>query len=283
MKSLAFVVTLIAVSLGCGGEGSPSAPSAVPGPPPPPATAVRSLFGYVSDTAFRAVGGASVEVVSGQHAGMVTVSDAAGRFAFDQDVASPSTVRASKDGYAIGTGTSVLTSDGRAYVSFSLAALSPPAAIAGSYTLTIAAGSACADLPGEVRTRTYQATIVRALTTSAPANTRFDGTVTGGQFAAYGNLFYVGVFGDYVSFSTEGEGPTIVEHLGGNRYVTFNGAAGALVGPDGVATISVPFAGTIEYCELTSPIGQYYDCSAAKAAVRHECLSTGHQMTLARR
>ena len=39
----------------------------------------------------------------------------------DQPVSSPSMVRAVKDGYEIGTRTSVLTSDGRAYVGFSLA------------------------------------------------------------------------------------------------------------------------------------------------------------------
>ena len=286
MKCLALVVTLIAASLGCGGEGSPSAPSALPGPQPAPAAAaavLRPLFGYVSDTAFRSVAGASVEVVSGQHAGLVTMSDASGRFSFDQDVASPSTVRATKDGYAVGTRTSVFLTDGRAYVSFSLASINPPVAIAGSYTLTITADSTCAALPDDVRTRTYPATVAVATSSTAPANTRFDGKVTGGQFAPFLNLFWIGVFGDYVTISTEGEGPSLAEHLGGNRYVAFYGSGAASVGTGLVSTISVPFAGTIESCELASPIGPYYDCAAAVGAVRRECRSTSHLLTLTRR
>ena len=168
--------------------------------------------------------------MSGQHAGLVTMSDASGRFSFDQDVASPSTVRATKEGYAVGTRTSVFLTDGRAYVSFSLASINPPVAVAGSYTLTITADSTCAALPDDVRTRTYPATVGVATSSTAPANTRFDGKVTGGQFAPFLNLFWVGVFGDYVNISTEGEGPSIAEHLGGNRYVAFYGSGAASVG-----------------------------------------------------
>ena len=70
-------------------------------------------------------------------------------------------------------------------------------------------------------------------------------------------LFFVGVFGNDVAISTWGEGPTIVEEVGPNRYVAFYGDASATVGPDGLTAISVPFDGTIEYCELAAPIGQY--------------------------
>ncbi len=244
---------------------------------------LRPLYGYVSDTAFRAVGGASVEIINGPEAGLVTMSDATGRFAYDRDVSSPSTVRAVKDGYAMGTNTSIVTSDGRAYVAFALASLNPPVAVAGSYTLTITADSACASLPDDVRTRSYPATITAVTNTNVPANTRFNGTVTGARFAPFTNLFFVGVFGDYVTISTEGEGPSIVEEVGPNRYVAFNGGASATVGPEGLTAISVPFGGTIEYCELAAPIGQYYDCNAAVAARRDECQSSRHQLTLTRR
>ncbi len=285
MRRLVFVVTIAVVSAACDGS-SPSAPSPIGGPqppntPPPAAIALRSLYGYVSDTAFRAVAGVSVEILTGAHAGLVASSDANGRFFFDQDVASPSEVRASKDGYALSTRTSVVTTDGRAYVGFSLASLSPPAAVAGRYTLTITADSACASLPDDVRSREYPATVIPAMST-APANTRFNGTLTRGQFPPYANLFFVGVFGNDVAISTWGEGPTIVEEVAPNRYVAFYGDANATVGPGGLTAISVPFDGTIEYCELAVPFGQYYDCTGARAAVRHECPSSRHQLTLAR-
>ena len=279
-----FVVAILSASLGCGGDSLPSAPSAVPGPAATQTVALRPLYGYVADTAFRVVGGARIEVVSGQHAGLVSTSDAAGRFEFDQPVASPAIVRATKDGYAVGTNTSILTSDGRAYVGFALASLSPSVAIAGSYTLTISADRACTGLPDDVRTRTYSATIAPSGGAAVPANTQFTGTVTGGQFAPHANLFFVGVFGNYVVISTEGEGPSIAEDLGSHRYVAFSGAANVSVPADGVSAIAVPFAGIIEYCGMSSPIGPYYDCRAERMpAERHECRSTAHQLTLTRR
>ena len=133
------------------------------------------------------VAGVSLEVLSGPQTGLVAQSDARGQFSFDQPVSSPSMVRAVKDGYEIATRTSVLTSDGRAYVGFSLASLSPPAAVAGSYTLTITADSACASLPDDVRTRDLSRHREPGRCRRAPANTRFNGTLTRGQFAPYAN------------------------------------------------------------------------------------------------
>lgn len=74
---------------GCDGKTSspiPSAPSPTlqPAPPPtPPAVPVANpvkLFGYVFDTAFRAVSGVRVEVIDGPQAGTETTSDARGYF-----------------------------------------------------------------------------------------------------------------------------------------------------------------------------------------------------------
>ena len=45
------------------------------------------------------------------------------------------------------------------WVYFFLNVLDPPVAIAGDYTLTFVAGSACANLPDELRTRRYAVTI----------------------------------------------------------------------------------------------------------------------------
>ena len=87
--------------------------------------------------------------------------------------------------------------------------------------LTISADSACAALPDDVRTRTYAATVTA------------------------GSIFWIGVFGDYLAISTAGEGPSIVEQIGPNRYVAFWGEAGVSVGP-GTSTISAPFKGVID-------------------------------------
>ena len=47
-----------------------------------------------------------------------------------------------------------------------------------------------------------------------------------------------------------------MEQVGPNRYIAFMGEAGLSVGSAGTSTISAPFKGTIEYCELKSAIGQ---------------------------
>jgi hypothetical protein len=288
IKRLFFVASAVSMLLGCDGRHSsliPSAPSpvfqATPASLPPgvPLAVPLPLSGYVSDTAFRFIAGAKVEVIDGSHAGTVTTSDADGFFSYEQKSESLVTVRATKDGYAPSVATSVATSDGRAYVFLKLSSLTPPVGVAGNYTLTISADPACTALPDEVRTRTYVATVT-AGSTRGPANTFFNGTLTGGQF--YSNIFWVGVFGDYVTISTAGEGPSIVERVGPNRYVAFYGEAGA-VARSGTSTVSASYKGSIEYCELKSAIVQSYDCAPALAAVHAECSSNNGLLTLTRR
>lgn len=266
-----------------------TAPSAIaqPASPPPALVPPLPLSGYIVDTAFRAVAGVNVEVLDGPRAGSVTTSDAAGAFSYEGTFESLVRVRATKDGYATRELTSWTTTNGRMYAYFQLGSIVPPvSAVAGSYMLTLSADAACTALPEDVRTRTYPVSVVATSNNGrfpAPADTAFEGIVTGGQFAPYANMLWIGVFGDYVAISTAGDGPTLVEQVGPNRYVAFYDEASMSVGPDGTSAFSAPFRGSIEYCELTSARGQYYDCSPARASVREECLSDGSQLTLTRR
>ena len=286
--SRALVVLMVAVVLaGCDNRRSslplPSVPSPV-APSPAAPVLPQSLDGYVSDTAFRRVAGVRVEVLDGPQAGTQMTSDADGRFSYTGTFASPVTMRATKDGYAVATSAArPSTGEYPPYVSFSLAPLAPPVPVAGNYTLTITADSACAGIPNDVRTRTYAATVTPGSNTNFPANTFFNGAVSGGQFAPHANVFWIGVAGDYLAISLEGEGPSVVEQVGQNRYVAYYGSAGVSVGASGVSTISAPFKGLIEYCELKSAIGAYYDCSPALASVREECTSTNSRLILTRR
>jgi hypothetical protein len=282
MKRIILILSIVCMVWACDRKGSspiPSSPSPAPQPGPP--AQLLPIYGYVYDTAFRPVAGASVQMVDGPQAGMMTTSGADGRFSYDGTFASPVTLRASKDGYTTATQTTIQITDG-GWAYFQLASVTPPVAVAGNYTLTITADSACAALPEDVRTRTYPAVVIAGGNTRVPAGTSFAGTVTGGQFAPFANTFFGGVFGDYVTTSTIGEGPTIVEQLGPNRYVAFMGESGFSVGPAGISTITAPFKGTIEYCELNSALGQYYDCSPPAAAVREECTSNNSQLTMTR-
>ncbi len=274
--SIAVAIALAGFALGCGDDrtvsSTPMAPSPVPlTPTPAPPVFPQNLSGYVGDPAFRPIAGARVEVLTGPQTGVILTSDEQGRFSYTGTFTSTVNLRATKEGFAVGT-TTVFVGTNLAYASFSLMPLTPP----------VAMDSACAALPEAARTRTYVATVTPNARVT-PLNTRFDGTVTGGQFAPYANLFWVGVAGDYVAISTEGEGPSIVEQLGPKTYVAYFGSAGASIATSSVSTISAPFHGVIEYCELKASIGQYYDCSLELAAVREQCTLPNSRLTLTRR
>src|SRR5262249_16053854 len=105
--SRALAVLLVALALGCGSNhsaaptapSSPVTPSPVPSPPPH-----LNLDGWVHDTAFGAVGGATVSLLDGAQAGASTQSDESGHFGFTGTFEDPTTVRVSKEGYAAATG-----------------------------------------------------------------------------------------------------------------------------------------------------------------------------------
>jgi hypothetical protein len=258
---------------GASGPGTP-----VTGPTP---SGPLTVSGYVSDTAFRPMVGVNVEVTQGPDAGKVMTSDAAGRFTYEGIVTTNVTLRATKDGYAVAIEPVRILTTGGAWVSFLMASLSTPVPVEGNYTLTIGADPACTRLPDDVRTRTYSVSVTPNLNSRSPANTTFNGRLTEGRFAPYANIFWVGVSGDYVTVSTEGEGPSIVEQVGENRYIAFTGSAGVTVSTREVSTLSAAYRGVIEYCQLTGPIGEYYECRSPE--VREQCSLSGSVLTLTRR
>jgi hypothetical protein len=190
-------------------------------------------------------------------------------------------MRATKDGYVTGTSSVVTgTPVDQAWVFFRLAPVEPPVAVAGNYTLSIAVDGSCAGFPDEVRNRAWAAQLTPHTADTLPGNTQFDGRVSGGQFAPNANFFWVGVAGDYLAVSTEGEGPSIVEQVGPKSYIGYAGSAGAVI-PSGSSTmLSAPFKGVIEYCESKATVAQYYDCIDAPNAVKVQCTSEGSRLTL---
>ena len=272
---------LVAACDDSGPVATPTSPSAPPVVSAPQAPVPRLLSGYVADTAWRVLGGVTVEVIQGPDAGMVLTSDLQGRFSYTGLFSSPVVLRASKDGFVSITEPARLLSSGGAYVAFQLSPLTPPVPMTGTYTLTISAGAACTGLPETVRTRTYAATVSPNAFSRDP-NSSFRGLVTTGQFAPYGNAFYVGVAGNFLSISTQGEGPSIIELVGTNSYVAFNGNA-EMIADASAQIFSAAFVGDIEYCELKAPIGSYYDCRSEFAAVREVCSTNEGRLTLTRR
>jgi hypothetical protein len=278
-------IALIGLSPGCSQPGTSPASVASPGPAVTASATGQHLNGYVSDTAFRPMAGVRVEVLNGSDRGKLLTSDVDGRFSYTGFLNSEVSMRATKDGYVARTSSVVTgTSVDEAWVFFRLAPTAPPVAVAGDYTLSITVDSACAGFPDEFRTRSWPAQLTTHTADTLPANTQFDGRVGGGQFAPNANFFWVGVAGDYLAVSTEGEGPSIVEQVGPKTYIAYGGNAGAVI-PSGSSTmISAPFTGVVEYCESKSTIAQYYDCySNAPNAVKVQCTSEGSRLSLTRR
>jgi hypothetical protein len=287
---IAASLTLVAAGSGCGRSSTsptpgPSPVSNLPGPAPaPPAATAHKLNGYVGDTAFRPMGGVRIEVLNGPDAGKELTSDAQGVFSYVGLFPGSVSVRAAKDGYLTMTSTVfVSVTTDQAWVSFLLAPSAPPVSAQGSYPLTISVDSGCAGFPDAARVRSYPAQLTVRTGATLPPNTQFGGQVTGATFAPYTNIFWVGVAGNYVAVSTEGEGPSIVEQLGPKTYISYFGQAGASVPGGSRTVVSAPFRGSIEYCELKSPVGQYYECTDALAEVRLVCTGADSRLTLAPR
>jgi len=279
----------VVLAIGCGpnrsstpsSPSSPAAPSPVPPPTPPPHP---NLNGYVYDTAFRPVGGATVNLQDGAQAGASTQSNESGRFTFIGAFEDPTTIRVSKDGYATATGTakSNNSSTGTIWAFVVLDELAKPVDIAGNYTLTIVPDSACAGLPSDVGTRTYAASIGLTPDSHSQAGTSLTLTVGEGSIVPNHNSFPIGV-GDTVAFSIyAGEDFGLVEKIAPGTFLAIQGFAVVSTGRGPLTTISTPFSGEIDYCVLQTDLG-WTSCNSGPRIDYQHCESTRHQLILNRR
>src|SRR5688500_11523884 len=286
------LVGLLLVALGvgltgCDGHGrpGPSGPSPVP-PSRPPAAGGIQLAGTVSDAAWRSLAGARVEVVDGPLAGLSTTTDGNGEYRLTGAFDETTHFRATKEGHVAATWPLPAICERcnpQWWIHFYLEAVAAPVSIAGDYTLTFVADSACATFPDEVRTRTYVATVTPTTRPREPANSRFDVTVAGGTFLEHYDSFTIGVVGDYIrsDIGDWGHGsPGLVEQIAPNTYLTLGGTLAATVRD--TSRIAGSFAGAIERCELTGEWGSRYSCEGG--SITHgRCSSPGHAFTLTRR
>ena len=281
---------------GCGGSSpkSPAAPtvglamsSGAGSSATDPVTLADS--GYVLDTAFKRLAGVRVDVVDGPQAGTSMISDADGQFPLTGSFARTNTFRASKDGYIAATQRfSTSVPGGKPWLIVYLQPLAPPVNIAGDYTLTFVADSACTELPPEVRTRSYAATVV-----PGSSSTDFVLAAKGASFLNGLMGFGIGVAGNSLGLWLHGgHDPTLVEQLAPNTYLAFSGMGAASVGSSTGATISTAFDGWIDYCVMSAPMTTGYNCGTSHftgepipgAAVTYaHCQSPNHRLTLTRR
>jgi hypothetical protein len=281
------VVLLTLGAVGCDSAdspGTPLGPTNQPelGPPPPPPT--RLLIGHVSDSAFRPLQGARVEVRDGPQAGRSTLTDATGQFSMSGTFDSNTRFSAELDGYvgSTQTWTDCATCHGP-YLLFRLGVTAPPVAVAGDYTVTFVADSTCADIPAELRSRTYAATMAPAgPVPGVPPDTSFHLTLNEGTFLDGYRSLSVGVAGDVIAMWFGGDGPFVVEQVDPHTYLGFDGAIEAVVTPP-LRSITASFRGYVNYCALDAPMGLSYNCPASRAVARSECESSNHQLIVTRR
>jgi hypothetical protein len=282
-----FLLMLGVGSAGCDADRTPgpSGPSPAPQSGPQPQRGIQ-LAGTVQDAAWRPLAGARVEVLNGPQAGLSATTNPSGGYSLTGAFDETTQFRATKDGHVAATWPLPAICEfcsPQWWIQFYLEALTPPASIAGDYTLTFVADGACNGLPEEVRTRTYEATVTLTSRPGEPANSRFDVALTGAALLDRYNSFTIGVVGDYVKtdIGDWGHGaPGLVEQIGPNTYLTIGG--GFALSIKEPSTIAGSFAGAIERCELTSEWASRYSCESG--AVSHgRCTSQNHGFTLRRR
>jgi hypothetical protein len=302
-------VVLLIFACGLAGCGSGSSSSSSPALTPLSSSAVvpvgsptvSSISGFVSDSGFRPLARARVEVLDGPQAGTSAIADASGQVSLSGTFDSATRFRASSDGHVSATqtwncsiGAIGCPTNGRPWLGFYLAVLASPVNIAGNYTLTITADTACVGLPGDARTRTYAATITPGarFSPNSPPGTAFHLTVTGALFLGTLNGFDIGVAGDYVDFFLDGgHDPPVVEQLAVNTYLALSGNAAASIGTPPGSTISAPLEGWIDYCVMPSAMSSGYNCGTSNttgdpipgaAVTRAHCESNHHRLILTR-
>jgi hypothetical protein len=279
---------VVIAALGCGPRptSTPMAPSPSPLPSPPSPPSYTTLNGYVYDTAFRHVAGATATLLDGAQAGASTQSNESGRFTFAGTFNDFTAVRVSKDRYADATATARPnnSSSGALWAFPVLDELAKPVDIAGDYSLTIVVDSACTGIPSEVRTRTYAASIRPTSDSHTQPGASLTLTVDSGSFRPDRNSFAIGVAGDEVAFIIyNGEDFGLVEKIATGTFLAIGGTARVSMGAGPVTTISTPFSGDIDYCAYQSDNAWTYQCNSGPRAAYEHCEATQNQLTVSRR
>ena len=292
------VLVLTSGVAGCGGL-TPAAPSTVqqpvrqpvpqpvpPTPLPPPTSTAVQLAGTVSDAAYRPLAGARVEVVDGPQAGRSTTADARGEYRLTGEFDATTRFRATKEGHVAATWPLPPSCDACTphwWLHFYLETVAPHPNIAGVYTLTFIADTACVSLPEEARTRTFQATIAPRSGSDEPANSRYEVTVSSPQLIGEHNGFTIGMAGNYLMGYVGDWGHDwagVVEEVEPNTYITLMGEMKAHV--TDASTISASFQGIVNRCRFTTGGNSNYSCSRAEPNTRFRCESDNHRLILTR-
>ncbi|HKW02568.1 MAG TPA: carboxypeptidase-like regulatory domain-containing protein [Vicinamibacterales bacterium] len=249
----------------------PAAPS--PTPQTTPAPTIPSVSGFVLDTANRSIVDALAEALDGPRVLSSTNTDGQGRFTLTGSFSGTTLVRVTKRGFLAGIQPAAPT------MWFMLPIDGPSLNLAGSYTLTLDVDPLCTDLPADLRTRVYQATVSADASAMRPANTLFYAQLSGATFDRYYHFVVLEVAGDFVTFDFSDN--YILEEVAPESYLAVGGVGGASA-VSGGSEVSARLDGTIDYCVVKSDKGSLYPCQGDM--VTHvQCESKNHRLTLTRR
>lgn len=272
---------------GCGGgptqpttsprDVDPPAPT-TPTPPVSPVSTSATVSGHIIDLVYRPLADVRVEVIDGSGAGAVVITNTSGDYTLPGLFSGTLTIQASKPGYVTQTQTisSFPPNSPRFALGFVLDTTSED--FAGNYTVTITVDPAvCADLPPEMRSRTYEATATLSSPTASNSYTVF---LRGATFARSFDRLFATVSKDVAKFTIDPySGMAVTEQVTPTTALIFSGDSSII--KIGEPSVSVPFVGEIEYCP--DVLGPQAAFPYLRCGTPVQCSSSQHTLTLTRR
>lgn len=216
--------------------------------------------GGVSDTAFRPVPGARIEVLDGPYAGATANSSEIGLFEFSGTANGAVRLRASRAGFETATiDAAWKPAIAILWASFLLKPIEPALAIEpGPYTLTVTSDLAtatgnlqvpCEGFPADLARRTFEGTL--QVSTSPMYAYQFSPLPTNSTLIKQSGQLWFGVAGQFIGF--ESDDAIFYEELPGFRYLQILGKAPTSEAATSTGrSITVPFHGDFWYCQTTS-------------------------------
>ena len=164
-----------------------------------------------------------------------------------------------------------------------------PVDLTGNYTLTFEVGSACEQVPKELRIRTYKAKI------EYKRSTEYDSSSSTDLFLAeLGGATFHDQRPVWIEVTHRASGHSVWLDLAlsdnvildeperGTYFMVAGWDGVASVDPTELSTISTPFTGYFNYCVATSEIGPQNQCSV-DTMMHSPCKSENSRWTLTRR
>jgi hypothetical protein len=294
MPNTGFVLLVTVLLAACDG-GGPATPTS-----PSPSSLQTHIRGWVFDTVNRPVPGARIDILDGPLAGTSTIAADRGAFEFVGTASGFVRLRGSHDGFEAATIATEWTAPGGSYqpiAGITLKTLAPALPIAlGSYTLTFisdrstATGrehASCTGFPADLRRRSYEASISKA-TTFDGFEVRFAGPTLMKDPGNFGFGFHLSVAGEFVGVELEngfGSGPT--EAFPEFRYLMIAGTAPTSEPATSTeSSLTIPFWGEFQYCQLTSGLAPANSCSQVpgyQVITNYSCASRHDMMVFTKR